>query len=349
MIGLTGFLGDVLRSNTGMRKRPYKLNFSITDRCNSRCSNCNIWRTENSEEMSLEEIEGFFEANPYLSWISLTGGEPFLREDIVGIAESAFERMEDLFLLNIPTNGFLTEEILDRVEKIAEMDIPKIYVTVSVDGTEDVHDELRGVDGAWKKAVKTYDGLRKLSRKYSNLGSVMTYTVHEQNSGVFEKTVEAVDGEIGAVDFSDFNITFHHSSEHYYRNGDEVSLDRERLESILGNYGIGITPEEIVNLMFLFNSREELYGNRMDCVAGTDSLFMMPNGDVYPCTVLNRKLGNVLEEGMSLGKYSDRFESGGKECDGCWMPCEANQRMLAHLPESFYRFVKNYLVNRRKR
>ena len=343
-----GFVGEVLKSNTGLRRRPYKLNFSITDRCNSRCSNCNIWRTENSDEMSLGEIDRFFGSNPYLSWISLTGGEPFLREDIAGIAESAVERMDDLFLLNIPTNGFLTGRILEIVEKIAGMDIPKLYVTVSVDGTEEIHDSLRGVDGAWKKALRTYDGLRKLSQRFENLGTVMTYTIHEKNSGSFDETVEAVDREIGGIDSSDFNVTFHHSSEHYYRNSRDIAVSEEELDYILQNYSIGLSPEEVVNLMFLFNSREELLENRMGCVAGRDSLFMMPNGDVYPCTVLNTRLGNVLEDGMCLEKFSESFERDEDLCDGCWMPCEANQRMLSHLPESFYRFVKNYLVNRRE-
>jgi MoaA/NifB/PqqE/SkfB family radical SAM enzyme len=53
-------------------------NFAVTSRCNGRCTMCNIWRTEPTEDPTLEQIESFFEENrdflTDLEFIQLTGG-----------------------------------------------------------------------------------------------------------------------------------------------------------------------------------------------------------------------------------------------------------------------------------
>jgi len=64
---------------------PLVLTFSITNRCNSRCKTCNIWKipAEESEELSLDEIELIFKSMDKLYFLNISGGEPFLRKDLV--------------------------------------------------------------------------------------------------------------------------------------------------------------------------------------------------------------------------------------------------------------------------
>ena len=54
--------GNVLRSNGPRLAFPYKLTFVVTYRCNYRCETCNIWQRTPSNELTLEEIQGFFRA-----------------------------------------------------------------------------------------------------------------------------------------------------------------------------------------------------------------------------------------------------------------------------------------------
>lgn len=67
-------------------------NFAVTYRCNSRCQNCNIWQKEPEDELTLTEIIKFFTVNQDLlkkvKSVQLTGGEPFLRDDLPQIATS---------------------------------------------------------------------------------------------------------------------------------------------------------------------------------------------------------------------------------------------------------------------
>ncbi|MBF0417556.1 MAG: radical SAM protein, partial [Magnetococcales bacterium] len=74
--------------------RPYKLTFSVTNRCNAHCRHCNIWRkTEPSDPLTLEEIDRLVSRYPYLSWIDLTGGEPLLKPDLPELVAILLRRL----------------------------------------------------------------------------------------------------------------------------------------------------------------------------------------------------------------------------------------------------------------
>src|SRR3989344_6855666 len=65
-------------------KKLRRIILSLTARCNSRCKTCNIWKINYKDQLSLDELRKFAE-NPILKqvrFLVLTGGEPFLREDI---------------------------------------------------------------------------------------------------------------------------------------------------------------------------------------------------------------------------------------------------------------------------
>ena len=82
-LGLTA-----LKNNFTTLEHPYKLTFSISYWCQSRCLTCNIWQIKPKGELELNEIQEFARKNNFLKWIEITGGEPFLRKtfSIIGIA-----------------------------------------------------------------------------------------------------------------------------------------------------------------------------------------------------------------------------------------------------------------------
>lgn len=92
-------------------------NLAITSRCNGRCSMCNIWKLPPTEDPSVEKIEGFFKENKgflkHLELIQLTGGEPFLRDDLPEIAQIVNETAPKCMIW-CPTNGLLPEKIAER-------------------------------------------------------------------------------------------------------------------------------------------------------------------------------------------------------------------------------------------
>jgi Fe-coproporphyrin III synthase len=103
-------------------------NFAVTYRCNSRCSTCGIWAMEDrsGDELTTGEVRRFFVGEKeFLSGvktIQLTGGEPYLRGDIVEVAEALWRGIPGAFVW-IATNDLLPETIEERTSEI--LDLPR--------------------------------------------------------------------------------------------------------------------------------------------------------------------------------------------------------------------------------
>ncbi len=130
----------------------------LTQRCNLKCKHCyldaNI--SAKNELSTVEVISLLRQAKSIkLDGVSFTGGEPFIREDINLILREA-ERLE--FKIGIATNGTLIKnDDLVTLKKIKYK-----IVHVSLDGAcSETHDEIRGVPGAFEKALKTIRLLKR--------------------------------------------------------------------------------------------------------------------------------------------------------------------------------------------
>src|SRR5574341_1427181 len=161
---------------------PLNLTVSITYHCNSRCKTCNVWKKKTSE-FSPDEFDRAFESigkSPY--WLTVSGGEPFLRQDIVEICCSAYNHFEP-GIINIPTNGILYNKIPGKVEEIIEnCKETQIIVNLSIDGIGEKHDHIRNVKDNFEMALKTYEALRALEYPNFNLGIhtvISKYNVNE--------------------------------------------------------------------------------------------------------------------------------------------------------------------------
>ena len=166
----------------GLQSHPMPINFtvSVTNKCNARCKTCNIWRIYEEQpelsksELSAEEFERIFEnigKNAY--WFTLSGGEPFLRKDIVEIYD-ALVRHCSPNIVNIPSNAITPKLIERRVREILQINNtnnnkPTLIVNLSLDGVDSLHDEIRGVKGNFENFMNTFERLTVLKANFENL------------------------------------------------------------------------------------------------------------------------------------------------------------------------------------
>lgn len=148
---------------------------NVTNKCTLRCRHCFVFREENpndpkgemdSETMveTLREIQKRFGVLVML-WM---GGEPLLRPDVLTEGVKIFARN------NITTNG-----------TIDLIDLPRTIYVVSIDGTPEVNDAVRG-KGSFDKVMKTLD---RLPENFSP--TVMCQcVVTRQNQGQMEELVK---------------------------------------------------------------------------------------------------------------------------------------------------------------
>ncbi|VVB76919.1 Radical SAM superfamily protein [uncultured archaeon] len=334
-------------SNLSRLDRPYKLNFAVTYACQSRCRTCNIWRTKPHGELTGGEIEEFARKNGYFRWLALTGGEPFVRSDVVGVVKSFSENSKGLYMFTCPTNSLCNLETeVARVREILELGLPRAAITVSLDGHRELHDKTRGIPGNYDKALRMFKALKALSGEHKNLHVEFGYTLSAFNLGQFARTFDAVRAEIPGIRHNDFHINLAQTSENYYNNEElELSPERsaaaEELRYILGNREAELDPIQIIEgafirrlLRFVETGSAGIRSRSLDA-----SLFMDAQGNVFPSIMWNRKIGNVRECGYDLrkiwhGAEAEKVRSDlakGKE-PNCWTSCEAYQALIGNVP-----------------
>ena len=140
-----------------------------TDRCNSRCKHCNIWKQKSiPNPLTLEEIEKALSDPLFkdVKEIINTGGEPILRQDIEEIVLIEHKCLPKA-KLQLSTNALLPDRVLNLAKSLLEKGIP-ISVGVSLDGIGEKHDYIRGVKGNFQKADYLLHELLKLKKEHRN-------------------------------------------------------------------------------------------------------------------------------------------------------------------------------------
>src|SRR5262249_44458847 len=135
---------NIARRTGALRPRPLNLTFSVTYRCNARCRTCNVWK-KRVDDLSLAEYKRVFDGiGRTLYWATFSGGEPFIRPDLIDIVLACYERCGPA-IITIPTNGLYQQDILEGVARLSGLaPAAKIIINFSLDGIGPRHDELRG-------------------------------------------------------------------------------------------------------------------------------------------------------------------------------------------------------------
>lgn len=345
--GILNLAKNVLLSNVSELSLPYRMTLALTYRCNLRCSICGIWRKPPQDELTPDELRRILCGFGNLSWLNLTGGEIFLRRDLPQIFSLIKECCPRLYLLNFATNGSEPALIRSTIGAALELGIPKLLVTVSLDGPRATHDSIRGVEGSWARAVETFGLLRELRGEAFDV--FLGYTIQEANIGLFDETLSEAAAALGAISANDFHVNVAHHSGHFYAN---APLEKElagrlwaELEaiSLLRDHG-KLDPVAMLEHRYQGLGRRYLEApakSPLQCQALAASLFMSPSGRVYPCTIFDSPVGDIRRFDYDIsalwatrprGRMRAEIKAG--RCPGCWTPCEAYQSILGSLPRA---------------
>ena len=174
-----GIVSRVLAPN-----RPYHVQWMVTRRCNYRCAGCNVWREQDNEELSAEEIKRGLDVLRKLGVVEvlISGGNPLLRADIDEIIEYASR----YFFTTVYDNGSMAAEKIDALRHAN-------FVAISIDSLNpEKNDRIRGVKGAWKRAMETVEKLHREGINVSvtptisqaNLYEIVDFTKYFLNKGI---------------------------------------------------------------------------------------------------------------------------------------------------------------------
>ena len=184
-------LNNILKSNFSASLNLYKLNLIVTYKCNFKCKTCFIWKKKDINELTTDEYEKIF-SKINVNWIDIGGGEIFLRNDIKDIISLIIKSQKRLTLLHFPTNGFLTDEIQNLVDYILTNSKAHLVVSVSLDGPQELHNSIKGVD-SWRKSVNTCKVLRRIKNRRFRV--FPGYTISSFNFDKIDQTIEQLKRE----------------------------------------------------------------------------------------------------------------------------------------------------------
>lgn len=181
-----------------LKRRPVHLTLFATRRCNARCAFCfYAWARDADDaapELSTDEIRRVARSMGGLLWVLFSGGEPYLRDDLVELAAAFHEANEPAFL-TFPTNGLLPAVIADRTAEILRRCAKSVVVVkLSLDGVGRDHDELRGVPGAFDRVRDTCERLAPLVERFPRLEVGVNTLFCAENQERMDGIIELVRG-----------------------------------------------------------------------------------------------------------------------------------------------------------
>src|SRR5512135_3360851 len=177
---------------------PVYLTHFVTMRCNAACGHCLLGAgRETGDELTIDEIERISGSMPDFLFCLLTGGEPFLRDDLADIV-TVYAVRNHIVRCLIPTNGSLTDAVLRCAETVLEKNRRLSFgIDVSIDAVGESHDRVRGMPGLFEKAVATVRGLKDCARHYKNFDLAATITFSKNNEDQVLTTYDYLTKDLG--------------------------------------------------------------------------------------------------------------------------------------------------------
>ncbi|HEY6420257.1 MAG TPA: radical SAM protein [Candidatus Binataceae bacterium] len=256
---------------------PLSAHLDVTWRCNERCVHCYLDH-DDLGELTYDEIHGLLAqmAEAGVMFLTLSGGEPFLRKDLFAIIRCARELT---FNVKLKSNALLIREA--EAAQIRELGVEQIQISIYSHRAE-VHDAITKVKGSLER---TLAAIRFL--KAQNLKVTIANVVMRQNRFDYPG-VQALAAELGVHFTVDPTISPH-------INGDrsllKLNIPHEDLRQVLHDPTIGGEAETCAPPPLA--SDEPLDGR--PCSAGHSSCYISPYGDVYPCVQFPLPSGNIRE------------------------------------------------------
>jgi len=271
---------------------PFGVHLDVTWRCNERCVHCYLDH-DDAGEMSFDEIVELLQqlADAGVFFLTISGGEPLLRKDIMAIIRRARSLA---FSVKLKTNALLIDA--KKAAELRTLGVETVQISV-YSHRADVHDAITKVPGSLKRTLSAIGLLREHGLKVT-----IAHVMMAQNRADYP-AVQKLAADLGTALTIDPTITPH-------INGDRsllrLNIARADLRGVMHDKSIaGDLAESSM-------PREEISEQTLDqipCSAAHSSCYISPYGDVYPCVQFPLPSGNVRHQRfIDIWKNSPQLE-----------------------------------------
>lgn len=333
-------------------RTPASLFIAITSRCNQACRHCAVYSDSftHGPDLSTEQWLQFIEelARLKVMKVKISGGEPFVREDIFTLLDALYEKP---LRLSINTNATLIDE--EKARRLAQYRNKMTDIMVSLEGPDaPIHDALRG-PGAFEQACR---GIELLVQ---HVGSITAYcTVTKHNYGSL-KSVARLAQEMGIMSIK-FNELLIEGRGLKYRK--ELSLNTREIKQAVNDLKemeeqYPFVSGTVLEMEDIFEGiRKAPCGNPEDidpedlylsgCGALITECSIRPDGWAVPCDrlpeltaarILETPLEVIWREAPLFQEFRKRFTTPITDLETC-KGCDYAPRCTGGCPASSYNY-----------
>jgi len=296
---------------------------AVTYQCSSRCQFCNIWKKKETYSSQMIDYQNL----PHnLRNVNITGGEPFMREDLSEVIRTVKQRCPKAKII-ISTNGFSPALIKKQVQKIIKFK-RNIGLAVSLDGFGKNHEDLRKSPGSFCMVLETIRLLKELGIKDLKIA----FTLGDHNISQL-KRVYQLSKELEV----EFSLALYHNSDHYFNKLDnqitKVRQIKKELHWLIDQELKGLSPKKWLRAYFTYGLIKflETKQRTLPDYSGQSSIFIDPHGNIYPSDVWSLKLGNLRQvRDWNRFKFQNQGMYLSQRSPVNWMICTARQAMKKH-------------------
>jgi MoaA/NifB/PqqE/SkfB family radical SAM enzyme len=332
-----------IRNRRGSVPKPAWCTFLVTYRCNARCRMCDSWRMDPGVELTPEQVTDVFHQIGRLDVVRVSGGEPFVRQDLGAVAE-AIVRAARPTVLHISTNGSFPERVTALVEGFAH---PKLLrFMVSFDGLAEEHDRNRGRHVTFARAFETVRRLAELRAKHGLRVSVNHTVISSRsladNVGL-RHALEPLGVDVHAV-LAYADSAMYGAELRGRRASHLIVPEGYPLHPALADAGVvGFVERELARVRELddglirIGKRYYLRGllarlrheanprPKPRCVALRSHIRLLPDGSIPVCQFNTESIGRLPAQSFEEVWRNGRATALRKwvdACPGCWAECE---------------------------
>jgi MoaA/NifB/PqqE/SkfB family radical SAM enzyme len=296
---------------TGLSRRhtgpsPLFLTLFVTQRCPFACRHCLCGpaerRTPAEKELSLAELRQLAARLPPTPKLLITGGEPFVREDLPAIAAAFHDGASRTRQLTIPTTGWYTDRVLSLVDEL----LParpglQLELQLSIDGVGEDHDAIRG-PGSFERLMSTWHALQAATTRHPGLIPRFVFTFGHATQHAFDRCFDFVTDELGCNRI-DMVLVRGETADPSYERGVDLDLYRRAAARLQGledaragrsPWGRLLAARPALEREIIASTaagQPQLQG----CTAGSLVAVITERGELMPCELRSERFGNLRE------------------------------------------------------
>ena len=290
--------------------------FRLTNECNLACQMCDIWRTPEKKIFDFSKFRKITNelAKMGCCYVTLSGGEPLI---IPNITNYVLEVKNKKMFVNLVTNGLLVSPQLAKQLSEIELDT----ISISVDGFQDTHDNIRGKEGSFESAMRAIEVMKRFA---PNIKIVVNTVISSWNINELTKFCDFLSRKNVFVKFQPIydcsvSLDLKKVSRKFYINEELIAKLKKSIRYLLKRKNV-INSRYFLTLIPKYFSKQ-LSGIILNgkCYTGYYFCEFMEDGLMFPCLEgMGWDKGiDIADRNLSSFMESDIYAKELKELKSC--------------------------------